>query len=323
MPKKKYYYNHATCSYEPVRISVVTFLMRSFVFLIAAFGLAIGIAKYYNGRFISPKEAELLEDNAKLKSYYQVIQEKLDKSISLLAVLQERDDTLYRVLLNTSPLSPAERNAGIGGVDKYAHLGKETLIAQTLSKVDRLANKLTIQKKSFDYLLSVARKTASRLKSIPTLPPLSKKHLKRISAPFGMRLHPIYKIHKLHPGVDFAAPLGTPIYAAADGYIKSVKSSKKSYGNHMLIEHGHGYKTLYAHMHKIIVREQQKVVRGQQIGTVGNTGDSTAPHLHYAVYSNGNLVDPMQYFAGELTPEEYEDVRKQAAGQTQALCSNF
>ena len=323
MHKAKYYYNQSTCSYERVKISVIGLLLRSCVLILFVIGVAVVIVKYYNGFFVSPREVSLLEDNEKLKSYYYSIQKKAEKNGEILAALQERDDTLYRVLLNTAPLSSAERNAGIGGVDKYAHLGKEVLIAQTLSSVDQLTSKLAIQKKSFDYVLSVAKKTAKKLRSMPTFPPLSKKNLKRISAPFGMRLHPIHKIYKMHKGIDLSAPIGTPIYVAADGYVKFVRNSKKGYGNHILIEHGCGFQTLYGHMNSITVREKQKIIRGQKIGTVGNSGDSTASHLHYSVYSNGNLVNPMNYFVGELTPEEYEEVRKQAATQNQALCSNF
>jgi len=323
MYKKKYYYNHVTCNYEPVQSSLKRFLCSSCIFLLASLGIGVWIAKYYNVLFPSPREIELLEENTKLTSYYEVIQKKIDKSIALLSMLQERDDTLYRVLLDAKPFSSAERNAGIGGVDKYAHLGRETLVAKALSNVDRLTNKLRVQQKSFDYLLNLAKRNADRLRSMPTFPPISSKHLKRISAGFGMRIHPIHKVRKIHKGVDFAAPRGTPIYAAADGYIKYVKHSMKSYGLHLMIDHGNGFQTLYGHMHAVRVNEKQKVVRGQQIGVVGNTGDSTAPHLHYTVFSNGNYVDPMQYFVGELTPEEYEAVRKQVASQGQALCANF
>lgn len=323
MLKTKYYYNPATCSYERVQPSISVFILRSVAFLFFSVLLAVGIVKYYQGRFVSPREIELLQDNEKLRAYYHVVQKKIESSTALLTTLQQRDDDLYRVLLNTDPLSATERNAGIGGVNTYAHLGKDTLIAQTLSKVDQLASQLAIQKKSYDQILSLAKNKSAKFASTPTFPPVSKQHLKRISAHFGKRMHPIYKILKMHEGVDFSAPMHTPIYAAADGYVKWIKKDKKGYGNHLLIEHGNGFKTHYAHMHTIIIKERQRITRGQQIGTIGNSGDSTAPHLHYEVYSNGKPVDPVQYFVGELTAAEYEAVRKQAAHQTQALCSNF
>lgn len=323
MRQAKYYYNPATCSYERIKTPILSLVLRSFLFISFSVVLAVAIVRYHKGLFISPREAELLQDNEKLKSYYHVVQQKIESGSMLLASLQERDDTLYRLLLNTAPLSASERNAGMGGVNKYAHLGKDTLIAQTLSKADQLISKLTIQKKSYNQILGLAKKMASKFRSMPTLPPVSKRHLKGISGHFGMRLHPIYKIRKMHEGIDFAAPIHTPIYAAADGYVKWVKKDKRGYGNHLLIEHGNGFQTHYAHMHSIMAKERQKITRGQQIGVVGNSGDSTAPHLHYEVYFNGNRVNPLQYFVGQLTIAEYDAVRKQAASQTQALCLNY
>ncbi|CAH2559962.1 M23 family metallopeptidase [Cardinium endosymbiont of Oedothorax gibbosus] len=323
MLKTKYYYNPATCSYERVQTSISAFILRSSLYIFFSVLLAVVIVRYYRGCFVSSREKELLADNKVLKDYYDVIQKKIERSAALLAALQQRDDDLYRVLLNAAPLSAAEHNAGVGGVNKYAHLGKSTLIAQTLSKVDQLISQLTIQKKSYDQIWSLAKRNSSRLQSMPTLPPVAKEHLKRISAPFGMRWHPIYKIRRMHQGVDFSAPMHTPIYAAADGYVQWVKNDKRGYGNHLLIDHRHGFQTHCAHMHTIIVKQGQRVTRGQQIGTVGNSGDSTAPHLHYETYHNGHRVNPFDYFVGELTPAEYEAVRQQAAHQTQALCSNF
>ncbi|ROT47753.1 M23 family metallopeptidase [Candidatus Cardinium hertigii] len=319
MRKAKYYYNPATCSYESIKTSILACILRGCGFIALSLVLASAIVRYYKGHFVSPKEAELLADNTKLKTYYIDIQRRIESSTKILNALQEREDTL-RVLLNRNPLSTAERDAGMGGVDKYAHLGKETLIAQTLSKVDQLISKLNIQKKSYDYILGVAKTHVSTLKSKPTFPPLSKKHLKRISGSFGMRLHPIFKIRKMHEGVDFAAPMYTPIYAAADGYVKSLKNDKKGLGNHLLLEHGNGFQTLYAHMYSITVKERQKIVRGQQIGTVGSSGASTGPHLHYEIFQNRNRVDPVQYFAAELSAAEHDEVCKQAANQTQTLC---
>ena len=322
MLRTKYYYNPATCSYERIQISILAFILRSFFFIFFSVGLAVLMFKFCQSRCVSPREVQLLQDNERLKAYYHVVQKRIESSVALLNVLQERDDTI-RVLLNTTPLSASERNGGMGGVNTYAHLGQDTLIAQTLSKVDQLTSQLAIQEKSYNQILKLAKDKAAKLASRPTLPPVSKQHLKRISAHFGMRMHPIYKIRKMHEGVDFSAPPGTAVYSAADGYVKWVQTHNKGYGKHLLIDHGNGFQTHYAHMHTIIVQPGQRITRGQQIGTVGNSGDSTAPHLHYEVYRNGRRVNPVEYFVGELTAAEYEAVRKQAAHQTQALCSNF
>ncbi|MCT4696813.1 MAG: M23 family metallopeptidase [Candidatus Cardinium sp.] len=323
MLRTKYYYNPATCSYERVQRSISTFIIRSALYIFFSVVLAVLMGRYYRVRFISPTEVKLLQENERLKAYYHMVQKKIEGSVALLTRLQQQDDELYRLLLNTAPLSAAERNAGMGGVNTYAHLGKDTLIAQTLSKAEQLDSKLKVQQQSYKQLRELAKHKMAKLASTPTFPPVSKKHLKRISAHFGMRTHPIYHIRKMHEGVDFSAPIHTPIYAAADGHVKWVKNDKKGYGNHLLIEHGNGFQTHYAHMHTIIIKQGQRITRGQQIGTVGNSGDSTAPHLHYEVYSNRHRVDPIQYFVGELTAAEYEAVRKQATHPTQALCSNF
>ena len=322
MHKTKYYYNPITCSYERIQTSILSLVLRGFTYTIFSLVLALVMARYYKGRFLSPREVELLETNTKLKSYYHVVQQKIDSSAALLASLQERDNALYRLLLNTTPLSMAEKNAGMGGVHKYAHLGNETIITQTLSKVDQLMSRLTIQKKSYDQILKLAQNKASILRSTPTLLPVSKEYL-RVSAHFGMRLHPIYKIYRKHEGIDFAAPIHTPIYAAADGYVQWIKIDKKGFGNHLLIEHGNGFQTHYAHMYAITIKERQRVTRGQQIGTVGNSGDSTAPHLHYEVYFHGHRVNPLHYFVGKLTAAEYAEVKKQSTHQTQTFCSNY
>ncbi|WP_419241624.1 M23 family metallopeptidase [Cardinium endosymbiont of Nabis limbatus] len=322
MLKTKYYYNPATCSYESVQTSISAFIVRSLLYIFFSVVLAVLIVRYYQGYAVSPREKQLLQDNEMLKAYYHMVQKKIESSAELLTRLYDQDDRL-RLLLNTSPLSPSERNAGMGGVNAYAHLSQHALIAQTLSKVDQLTSQLTIQKKSYDHILRLAKKNISILSSTPSFPPLSNKDLKRVSATFGMRLHPFHKIYKMHKGIDFSAPIHTPIYAAANGHVKWIKKDKKGYGNHLLIEHGNGFQTHYAHMHMVTVKERQLIKRGKQIGTVGNSGDSTGPHLHYEVYCNGRLVDPLQYFVGELTPDEYDAVRKQAANQNQALCANF
>ncbi|AWN81779.1 M23 family metallopeptidase [Candidatus Cardinium hertigii] len=319
MRKARYYYSPVTCSYERVKASPWLFVVRTGLLFSCAFVLACFMVRYYRSCFSSPKEIELLEDNKQLQAYYNTVQQHIEKCNTLLVALQERDDT-FRLLLGKEPLSVVERNAGIGGVNKYAHLCNNALISQTLSKLDQLTSKLTIQKKSCDSLLKFAQQSERKFKSMPTFPPVSKKHLKRISGTFGMRFHPIFKIPKMHEGVDFAAPIRAPIYAAADGRVKWIKSEKKGFGNHLLIEHDNGFQTLYAHMHTIDVEGKQRVVRGQQIGLVGNSGHSTAPHLHYEVYHNGNRVDPLLYLVEGLTDVEYEEIRRKAAQQTQTLC---
>lgn len=321
MRKKRYYYNPTTCSYEPVQTSLWSLILSGCLFIFCAVVVALIMVDYYHKHgFKSPREVVLQEDNQRLKDYYHTIEQKIAHSAQLLITIQERDDALYRVLLGREPLSITERNAGIGGVDKYAHLSKEYLIAQTLSKVDQLINRLKIQKKSYDDILSYAHKKNEKFKSMPTFPPLSKKHLKRMSSGFGMRIDPILGVHRMHEGIDFAAPKHTPIYAVADGQVKWVKISKKGYGNALLLDHGNGFRTLYAHMHTITISERQRVKRGEQIGAVGDTGHARGDHLHYEVHHNKRRIDPLLYLVEGLTHSEYEEICRQAAQPGKTMC---
>ena len=156
------------------------------------------------------------------------------------------------------------------------------------------------------------------LACIPAIQPVSNKELRRIASGFGYRYHPIYKTLRMHTGMDFSAPRGTPIYATGNGKVKSTKR-KSGYGKTCVVDHGFGYKTLYGHMSKIIVKRGQKVKRGEIIGYVGSTGTSTSPHLHYEVRINDKPVNPVHYFFNDLSPEEYEKVIEISSRINQSL----
>ena len=226
----------------------------------------------------------------------------------MLKDIQERDNTIYRVIFEAEPIPVSIREAGYGGVDRYNKLRdyyNADLIVDVTKKVDQLSKQLYVQSKSYDEVWQLVKNKANMLSSIPAIQPVSNKDMTRVASGYGWRIHPIYKTEKLHTGMDFTAPVGTEIYATGNGTVVKVEKDGRGYGNNVIINHGYGYQTLYGHMSKFSVRPGQKVKRGDLIGSVGNTGTSTGPHLHYEVHKNGNPVNPVNFYYNDLSPEEY------------------
>ena len=240
---------------------------------------------------------------------YELLNSQLNQVELVLDDLQRRDDNIYRVIFEAEPIANSIRKAGFGGVNRYKHLEgmKNTeLVLNTTKKIDQISKQLYIQTKSFDEIALLAKDKSNMLAALPAIQPVSNKDLSRMASGFGPRIHPIYKTKKFHYGMDFSAKTGTPIYATGNGRIEKVRKSRRGFGNHVIINHGYGYKTLYAHMKKYIVKKGQKVKRGEIIGYVGNTGTSVAPHLHYEVHKNGKKLDPVNFYYEDLNAEEYE-----------------
>ena len=259
--------------------------------------------------FDSPKEKMLNREIENMVFQYNQIKDKLNQISLVMADLQNRDDNIYRVIFEAEPIPNSIRKAGYGGVNRYEALkgyNNSDLIINTTKKLDQISKQLYIQSKSFDEIIELAKHKSEMLAAIPAIQPVSNKNLSRMASGFGPRIDPIYKTKKFHAGMDFSAKTGTPIYATGNGKIIRVRKSRKGYGNHVKIDHGYGYVTLYAHMQKYIVKKGQKVKRGEVIGYVGNTGKSVAPHLHYEVHKNGKKVNPVNFFYNDLTSEEYE-----------------
>lgn len=223
--------------------------------------------------------------------------------------LQYNDDHIYRTYFEVNPISENIRNAGFGGVDRYSDY-KSSSFAPLLTEIDRnlveVSKKLVVQSRSYDELLEMARTKEKRLLARPAIQPISIKLLRRFGSAFGMRVHPILKSYKMHEGIDLTAPRGTPIIATGDGVVIQASSTTGGYGNKIVIDHGFGYRTLYGHCYKLYVERGQKVKRGDVIGTVGSTGLSVSPHLHYEVHVNGRKVNPINYYANDLSAEEYD-----------------
>ena len=259
--------------------------------------------------FDSPKEKRLKRENAQLALQYEILNARLEEQSDVLDNLQDRDDNVYRVIFEADPIPDNIRKAGFGGSNRYENLegfDNSDIVVNTTKRMDQMAKQMYIQSKSLDEVYKMAQQKEKMLASIPAIMPVAKKDLSRVASGFGMRLHPILKIRKMHTGMDFTAPTGTPIYATGDGVVEDAESTRGGYGKHVVVDHGYGYQTLYGHMSKIDVRTGQKIKRGDILGYVGSTGRSTAPHLHYEVIKDGNKINPINFYSNDLSPEEYE-----------------
>ena len=308
MAKIKYYYDTKTLSYKRIELNTFDKFKRSLGFLSASTVVGLIMVIVFFQFFDSPKEKRLKSEIENLVLQYDILSKKMTQIDLVLDDIQHRDDNIYRVIFEADPIPSSIRKAGFGGVNRYKDIrnfSNAELVIEASKKADKLSKQLYIQSKSFDEVIDLAKNKADMLASIPAIQPIANKDLGRVASGYGYRIHPIYKTRKLHTGMDFTAPQGTPIYATGDGKIEKVRRSRRGYGNHVIVDHGYGYQTLYAHMTKYIVYRGQKVKRGEIIGYVGSTGTSVAPHLHYEVIKNKRKINPVNYYYNDLSPEEY------------------
>ena len=309
MAMYKYKYNPRTVKYEKVKLTWKDKLLRFFTYFTATLILALLYNMIFSAFFDTPKEKALVRENKQLELQYEILNKKFDLVENTLTDLQQRDNNIYRVIFETEPIPSSVRKAGFGGAERYEQLRDledSDLVIKTARRLDKLSKQLYIQSKSYDQIINKSENKEEMLAALPAIQPISNKDLTRTASGYGWRIHPIYKIKKRHEGMDFTAPTGTEVYAAGDGVVEEVKSSYRGYGKRVVIDHGYGYKTRYAHLNSFNVRERQKVKRGDVIGFVGNTGLSTAPHLHYEVEKGDKKVNPVHYYFNDLTPEQYE-----------------
>lgn len=322
MAKTRYTFNTKTLAYEEHRLTAGQKFIKTLLFLVTALAFSALIIFLAYTFMSSPKERMLKREIAQYELQYEIMNDRLDQMQKLVNELSERDDNIYRVIFEAEPIPKSVRKAGYGGIDRYAKLegyNNSELMISTAKKLDMIASQLYVQSKSFDEVYEMALEKEKMLASIPAIQPVRNLDLKRLSSFYGYRPDPIYKVQKFHRGVDFSAPQGTPIYAPGEGKVVKVARSRKGYGNQIEIDHGYGYITFYAHIKDFKVKKGDVVKRGQLIATIGNTGKSTAPHLHYEVRKDGRAINPIYYFFNDLTPEEYEQLLELSKLPNQSL----
>lgn len=322
MKKIKYYYNTHTLRYEKLETPLRVKLLRAFAFVATALVTAV-IISYLAFQFVgSPGEKILKAQNEHLLDRYEDLSEQLKLMQQEMTELEKRDNTVYRSIFEANPIPDSIRAQAMEKekeVAKIERMGDMEVVESVKNTLRSLANRMSAQKKSYDELKLLMNNKEKILAATPAIQPLSNKDLTRIASGFGHRIDPVYKTIKMHAGLDFAAPQGTPIYATANGRIKVAGYSDGGYGNHVVIDHGYGYETLYGHMLRVKVKQGQRVNRGEVIGYVGSTGKSTGPHCHYEVHKNGNKLDPVYFFYNDLTPQQFNELLKRAQAANQSF----
>lgn len=324
MSKVKYYYDSETLSYKKIEkkkgrkikifaLSLVGMFLSGFLLLLVYLNLP---------SIQTPKELSLQRELNNLQLQFQLLNKKMAHAQDVLSEVEDRDNNLYRVYFESNPIPEEQRKAGFGGINRYKDLeGFESskLITNTTRNLDILTKQIVIQSKSLDEIAKLAEDKEKLLVAIPAIQPVSNKDLTRVASGYGYRTDPFTKAKKFHYGMDFTAPRGTPIYATGDGKVTRADNTATGYGNHIVIDHGYGYESLYGHMYKYNVRAGQKVQRGDVIGFVGSTGRSEAPHCHYEVFKDGERINPINFYYGSLTSEEFAEMLKISQQENQSL----
>ncbi len=324
MSKVKYYYDSETLSYKKIEqkkgrklgialLSVVGSFLAGFILLLIYLNIP---------QIETPKEKALKRELQNMQLQYGILNKKMDQVQNVLSNVEDRDNNIYRLYFEANPIPEEQRKAGFGGINRYKDLeGYENskLIIETNKRMDILSKQLVVQSKSLDEIAALAKEKEKLLASIPAIQPVKNEDLRRIASGYGWRSDPFTKVKKFHYGMDFSAPRGTPVYATGDGVIARADNRATGFGNHIEIDHGFGYRTLYAHLYKYNVKVGEHVKRGDLIGFVGSTGRSQGTHLHYEVFKDGEHINPINFYYGNLSPEEYDRVLEKAQQENQSL----
>ncbi|MBE0673194.1 MAG: M23 family metallopeptidase [Bacteroidales bacterium] len=322
MARTRYKFNPESLSFDRVTLGLGAMLLRFTAFLVGSLMLAVVYWVIFAAFFDSPEEKALKRELTQMSIQYDLINREMGDMEVVLSHLQQTDDNLYRAIFNADPLPVSYRQGGVGGLNRYKDLegfDNSEVVVETARRLDNLRKRIYSQSKSFDALIALTKEKEEMVRCIPAIMPISNRDLTRTASGYGPRVHPYYKIIKFHTGMDFTAPSGTDVYATGDGVISDIIKSSRGYGNHIVVDHGFGYSSLYAHLDGFNVKKGQKVQRGEVIGFVGNTGMSLAPHLHYEVKLNGRTVDPVNYYFNDLSPDEYERMIDLAAKTGQSF----
>lgn len=322
MKKIKYYYNTNTLRYEKLEVPLRVKLLRIFGFIAAALVTA-ALISYFAFQFVgSPNEKLLRMQNERLKDRYTSLNAKARALEKQMDELEKRDNDVYRAIFEASPIPDSARAKQMEDAKEIATIegmANNELFSSLVNTLNLLGSRVKVQDNSYKQIDGLIKNKEQLLSHTPAIQPVSNKDLNRIASGFGYRIDPVYKTVKMHAGLDFAAPQGTPIYATANGTVSVAGNKGNGYGNHVIINHGYGYETLYGHMVKVKANAGQKVSRGEVIGWVGSTGKSTGPHCHYEVHKKGNKIDPVYFFYNDLSPEQFDRLLKQAASSNQSF----
>ena len=324
MSKVKYYYDSETLSYRKIerkRGRQIGMFLLFFVASVLA-GFLMLLVYLSTPAIETPREKIIKRELANMELQFELLNKKMAQVEAVMANIEERDNNIYRLYFEADPIPEEQRRAGFGGVNRYKELegfDNSRLIIATNRRMDILMKQLVVQSKSLDEVAVLAAEKENLLSSIPAIQPVTNEDLSRMASGYGWRTDPFTKARKFHHGMDFTAPRGTPIYATGDGKVARADNRATGYGNHIVIDHGFGYETLYAHLHKYNVRKGQSVKRGDIIGFVGSTGRSQAPHLHYEVIKDGQRINPINFYYGDMTPEEFDLLLQKSQQENQSL----
>ncbi|WP_350290069.1 M23 family metallopeptidase [uncultured Croceitalea sp.] len=324
MSKVKYYYDPDTLSYRKIEPKKSKRYRNLFFFLLgsALFGL-LGLVILLNTDILNtPRELSLAREVENYELQFDILGKKMEQMEQVLANIEDRDNNIYRLYFEANPIPEEQRRAGFGGINRYKSLegfNNSKIITDATQRLDIIQKQMVIQSKSLDEIAILAEEKEKFLEAIPAIQPVRNKDLKRMASGYGWRTDPFTKARKMHRGMDFTAPRGTPVFATGNGKITRADNNSSGFGKHIRIDHGHGYLTIYAHLSKYNVTKGQKVKRGDLIGFVGNTGRSEAPHLHYEVWKDKERINPINFYYGSLSPKEFENMLKYATQENQSL----
>jgi murein DD-endopeptidase MepM/ murein hydrolase activator NlpD len=324
MSKVKYYYDPDTLSYRKIEPKKSRRYRNIFLFTLGSIisGL-LGLILLLNTNVLNtPRELSLQREARNYELRFELLNKKMAQMEQVLANIEDRDNNIYRLYFEANPIPEEQRKAGFGGVNRYKSLegfNNSEMIISTTKRLDIIQKQMVIQSKSLDEITKLAEEKEKLLAAIPAIQPVNNEELTRMASGYGWRSDPFTKARKMHRGMDFTAPKGTPVYASGDGVVQRADNRASGYGKHIRIDHGYGYMTLYAHLSKYNVNRRQKVKRGDLIGFVGSTGRSEAPHVHYEVWKDGQRINPINFYYGSLSAEEFENMLKFATQENQSL----
>ena len=324
MSKVKYYYDSETLSYKKIERKKGRRIGFALVTVLGVFLAAFLLLVVYLNipQIETPKEKALKRELENMKLQYGLLNRKMEQAQQVLANVEDRDNNIYRLYFEANPIPEEQRMAGFGGINRYRNLegfDNSKLIIESHKKLDVLTKRIVVQSRSLDEIANLAEDKENLLASIPAIMPVKNEDLKRMASGYGWRTDPFTKVRKFHYGMDFTAPQGTPVYATGDAVVERADNRSSGYGKHIRLNHGYGYVSLYGHLYKYNVKVGQKVQRGDLIGFVGSTGRSQAPHVHYEIFKDGEKINPINFYYGQLSPAEFDEILQQAQQENQSL----